>query len=189
MIRISQVMQFGILLLTLAAAFVANAEEPDAEQRFESASSAFKRGDVVVAMGLLETAIESDHAPSLALLAHILDKSGEYERAVELYRRAANQGNALGEFGLAGMYASGDGVERDHAKAVHWFRLAAEHEHGPAIVTLADAYEKGKLSLQPDLEASTRWLERGAALIYEPARRALEARRSASSPEKAANDE
>ncbi|MBW2390624.1 MAG: sel1 repeat family protein [Deltaproteobacteria bacterium] len=148
---------------------------PSTDEQYEEALAAFKSSDVVRAMTLLEPIVALDHTAAIVLLASILDKSGEDTRAVELYLKAAEQGSPEAELELGAMFSAGDGVERDHAKALHWIERAAEHGHGPAIVSLAEAYEKGKLSLEPDLEVAISWLERGAAAGYEPAQTALDA--------------
>jgi TPR repeat protein len=46
--------------------------------------------------------------------------------AVESYRLAADQGNALAQFNLAMMYELGQGMEPDCAEATKWFLKAAE---------------------------------------------------------------
>ena len=52
---------------------------------------------------------------------------GHYEaEAVGWYRRAAEQGDALGQNNLGVMYRDGRGVGQDAAEAVRWLRRAAE---------------------------------------------------------------
>jgi uncharacterized protein len=41
-----------------------------------------------------------------------------YFEAVKWYRKAAEQGVALAQFNLGGMYDNGHGVPRDHAEAM-----------------------------------------------------------------------
>jgi TPR repeat protein len=53
-------------------------------------------------------------------------------KAVEWYRKAAEQGNAHAQFNLARMYDVGEGVPKDTAKAVEWHRKAAEQGHEDA---------------------------------------------------------
>lgn len=40
--------------------------------------------------------------------------------------RGADQGDAIAQYALAGCYYNGDGVEQDDAKAVEWWRKAAD---------------------------------------------------------------
>ena len=41
-------------------------------------------------------------------------------------RALAEQGDAIAQYNLGSMYATGDGVPEDRAEAARWFRLAAE---------------------------------------------------------------
>ena len=47
-------------------------------------------------------------------------------KAVEWYRKAAEQGNAISQANLGRMYENGYGIEQDKTKAVEWYRKAAE---------------------------------------------------------------
>ena len=48
-----------------------------------------------------------------------------YRKAVERYRKAAEQGDASAQSSLALMYVYGHGVAKDGAEAVKWYRKAA----------------------------------------------------------------
>ena len=54
--------------------------------------------------------------------------SKDYARAVQSFRKAAEDGNADAQFNLGVMYSKGRGVEQDFARAAHWYRKAAEQE-------------------------------------------------------------
>ena len=43
-----------------------------------------------------------------------------------IYKAAAEQGDAGGQFSLGGCYKNGSGVAEDHVEAVKWFRKSAE---------------------------------------------------------------
>lgn len=55
-----------------------------------------------------------------------LGVSQDYEVAVGWFRRAAEQGEALGQANLGWMYENGRGVQRDRVEAVCWNRRAAD---------------------------------------------------------------
>jgi sulfur relay (sulfurtransferase) DsrC/TusE family protein len=55
-----------------------------------------------------------------------------FQRAAELYCKAAGQGNAEAQFSLGWMYANGRGVTRDDDLAAGLFGLAAAQGHEPA---------------------------------------------------------
>ncbi|MBQ1873458.1 MAG: tetratricopeptide repeat protein [Succinivibrionaceae bacterium] len=72
------------------------------------------------------------------------------------YLKAAEQGNASGEYALALMYRDGDGVGQNHAEAARWFRKAASHGQPDAARNLAEAYRKG-LGVPRDEAAAQKW--------------------------------
>ena len=51
----------------------------------------------------------------------------EYEKAVELYRKAAKLGGSLAQFFLGFCYENGQGVEKDVEEAFKWYLIAAEN--------------------------------------------------------------
>ena len=50
----------------------------------------------------------------------------DLKKAVEWYRKAAEQGHAWGQNNLGELYEAGKGVKQDLKKAVEWYRKAAE---------------------------------------------------------------
>lgn len=74
-------------------------------------------------------------------------------KAADCFQRAANAGNARGQYNLGYMYAHGFGVEQDFKQAVHFWTLSADYEddskqdikgYGPAQVALAELYKRDK---------------------------------------------
>jgi TPR repeat protein len=51
---------------------------------------------------------------------------GDYQKALRLIRPLANDGDAVAQFNLGLMYATGQGLQQDNAAAASWFRKAAE---------------------------------------------------------------
>lgn len=142
------------------------------EEDFRAGSKAFDSGDVVQAMSLLRKSADAGHAPAQALLGYILDKAEFDEEALAYYRKAAQQGNAEGEFGVGAMYAAGEGVKRDPAEALKWFLRAAEKGHVLATKVLAQAYMKGELGVDEAKRGgpeALRWVRRAADLGDVPA--------------------
>ena len=56
----------------------------------------------------------------------------------------AEQGNAIAQANLGGMYRKGRGVEQDYEEAVKWYRQAAEQGHAIAQTNLGWMYRKGR---------------------------------------------
>lgn len=157
-----------LALAALGATWVHGGPVEDTAQ----AESAIRAGDFVGALGLLRKAADQDHPPAQARLADLL-LAAEYEaQAMALYRKAAEQGSAAGEFGVGRMYADGLGVPRDHAAALEWYRKADAKDYAPAADALARAYRGGTLGLAKDPEKANQLDARAKALFQrsEPAR-------------------
>ena len=76
----------------------------------------------------------SDNPPlhSLFLTTESLEEAqeatrrGDFKRTAQILTPLAKAGNIEAQVTLAGLYRAGRGVSRDHAKAVHWLKEAAE---------------------------------------------------------------
>jgi uncharacterized protein len=143
------------------------------------AEQEFARGDLKAAFALWTHAAERGYAPAQARLGDILDKSEDDEDAVKWYRLAADQGNAAGLFGLGQMYAKGEGVARDWARAYELVLRAAGRDHVEAAVMLVGVYRNGGLGREPDPVQADAWEARLVQLVpgyqTEAARRAAAA--------------
>ena len=71
-------------------------------------------------------------------------EGGDFQRALNLWRPLAEQGNAVAQFNLGTMYANGEGVPQDHAEAVKWYRLSAEQDYAAAQNNLGIMYSNGQ---------------------------------------------
>jgi TPR repeat protein len=65
-------------------------------------------------------------------------RKGDYAKAVEWCRKAADQGHAVAQNNLGVFYAAGNGVPKDEAKAMEWLFKAVEQGHKPAIKVFED---------------------------------------------------
>jgi hypothetical protein len=152
MTRRWRALALGACALSWALAASAGPAEDSA-----SAESEFARGDLKAALALWRKAAEAGHAPAQARLGDILDKSEDDEEAVAWYREAAGQGNAAGLFGLGQMYAKGEGVPKDGAKAFDYVLQAARKDHVDAAIMLVGVYRNGGLGQAPDPAAADAW--------------------------------
>jgi TPR repeat protein len=75
------------------------------------------------------------------------------EEKVKRWRRAAEAGNADGQFNLGMFYTKGYGVPQDYAEAVRWFRKAAEQGDAGAQFCLGACYALGRGVPQNNIEA------------------------------------
>ena len=65
-------------------------------------------------------------------------------KAIELYRKSAEQGNEDAQFRLGTMYLFGFGVTQDFKKARECFKTAADQGHEEAKKALQDMFKSGK---------------------------------------------
>ena len=89
----------------------------------------------------------------------------DYAEAVKWYRRAAEQGYALGQYCLGDMYDNGKGVTQNYAEAMKWYRKAAEAGSADAQCDLGLMYELGRGVPENNSEAVA-WYRRAADQDY-----------------------
>lgn len=85
-----------------------------------------------------------------------LGVSQDFQVAAKWYRHAAEQGFALAQFKLGGLYDFGRGVPQDYEEAVRWYRLAAEQGLALAQFNLGCMYEEGK-GIPTNLQEAVKW--------------------------------
>lgn len=158
-----------VLALALLGAPLAGAQAGAADD-LRQAEASLGGGDVFTAMALLRRLSDQNHPVAQARLADLLHKAEFDGEAVALYRKAAEQGEPAGEFGLGTMYAEGAGVPRDAAAAIAWYRKAEKKNHAPALDALARAYRTGSLGLPKDLEQAAALDARARAILQAAAK-------------------
>jgi len=147
-------------ILAAAALFGAGPATAGPREDTEEGERAYGRDDVITAMSLFRRAADAGYAPAQARLGDILDAAEEDAQAVEFYRKAASQNLAAGEYGLGRMYDKGEGVARDPAEALKWYRRAAEKDYVLAVQIIAYAYLVGALGLPASREDAEVWGKR-----------------------------
>jgi len=80
-------------------------------------------------------------------------EKGNYEKALEIVRPLAENGDARAQSMLARMYYRGRGVPQDHVEAVKWFRRAADQGDAVAQFNLGVMYSEGQSVPQDNAEA------------------------------------
>lgn len=137
----------------------------------------YERNDFSNAMPLLRRAADAGHVKAMVILASILDAAEVDEEAAIYYRKAADAGNLDGIFGLATMYASGDGVKKDLDETKRLLLKAAEGGHQQSIWVLAQAYIRGELEIPEDQRSgkeALKWITLAAEKNFLPAMESLE---------------
>lgn len=93
---------------------------------------------------------------------HFSNRSAQcQEKAVEWYRKAAEQGLAKAQCNLGVCYENGEGVAKDQAIAVQWYRKAAEQGLALAQYNLGLLYEKGD-GVDKDITKAVDWYRKAA---------------------------
>ena len=92
-------------------------------------------------------------------------ESGDYAKAVKMFRLAADQGNAAAQANLGVMYAKGQGVPQDYSEAVKWYRLAADQGDAIAQFNLGVMYAKGQ-GVPQDYSEAVKWYRLAADQGY-----------------------
>lgn len=85
-----------------------------------------------------------------------LHKVGETPQAVAVWHRWANQGNVDAAYNLAVIHQYGDGVPLDYAKAMAWYRLAAEKGDKVSQFQIGLMYQNGQ-GIEANQEEAHRW--------------------------------
>lgn len=88
--------------------------------------------------------------------------AGDYTAAFETLTRLARERNAVALFYLGVMYYGGDGVQKDEARAVTWWRKAAAQGYALAQYNLGLMYYGGQ-GVPHDYARTVAWWRRAAA--------------------------
>ncbi len=129
-------------------------------------------------VNVLEELAEAGHARpqySVARRLYKVASSGPadseelYGRAVELIRRAAEQGLPKAQFALANLYKEGKRIPGDSAEAAKWYRKAADGGHSTAQFATGEFLFHGIAGEKDEIEAS-RFYRKAAENGYRKAR-------------------
>jgi TPR repeat protein len=92
------------------------------------------------------------------------DCAKELRESLEAAQKAAEAGDAAGQYNLAMHYDYGFGIEESDEEAFKWYGKAAMQGHSDAMHYTAWAYGHGR-GVAPDMEKFYEW-EKKAALAY-----------------------
>jgi len=81
--------------------------------------------------------------------------------AFRWYRKAADSGDAMGQFMVGNCYEKGFGISPDLAEAARWFQKSAEQNNPLAQMTLGMAYSRGQ-GVQTNRAEAEKWLTKAA---------------------------
>lgn len=81
----------------------------------------------------------------------------DMDRAIRLYRQAAQAGDAFGQYRLGEVYLRGAGVKRDLHEAFRWMQLAARNGDVPAMLKVGILHLMG-VNGRVELAEAKQWL-------------------------------
>lgn len=90
-----------------------------------------------------QQAVELGYAPAMINLAYLAGQRGDQPAAMQLYLRAAEQGELIAQLAVAERYLDGIGTAPDPARSAHWYQLAADQGDPAAQFSLANLYATG----------------------------------------------
>jgi uncharacterized protein len=125
-------------------------------------------------LAYLQRHVERGHGYAQLSLAFAYDHGyfglpRDPEKAFELDRVAARQGDAHAQCWIGIRYAHGLGVQQDDEQAVHWYREAARAGSAQAECNLGYSYEVGRQPLRRSMQEANRWYRRAALRDFDVA--------------------
>jgi TPR repeat protein len=96
-----------------------------------------------------------------ALKAYAVFKMGDYEKAYELWKELADEGNTTAMNNIGNLHENGLGFPRDMDKAVQWYRQSAEAGDRLGQLHLGTAYEQGAGVPRDNYQAAN-WFRKSA---------------------------
>ncbi|MGA8610969.1 MAG: caspase family protein [Xanthobacteraceae bacterium] len=108
-----------------------------------------------------DDAAKRGYISALNDLAGLEEFAGNSEKAIDLYKRAAEQGHPLARYNLAIHYRDGDLVPRDFVQAAEWFAKSAEGGLVSAMVEYGYALTHG-LGTNLNPRRGIEWLQQAA---------------------------
>jgi TPR repeat protein len=136
----------------------------------------FGGGDKALGRAVLTDLAKKGYAPAQNNLGNCYERGDgvpkDQERAVDLYRLAADKGLPQAQFNLGNCYKNGIGISVDGKEAARWYKLAADQGSAPAQNNLGNCYDDGIGVAKDEVEA-VRWYRLAADQGHAPAQNNL----------------
>lgn len=120
--------------------------------------------DRKLAGNLLAQSASQGYDSAVELLKFMEDVGFEFSEFLHSHpvdiHKLAEDGDANSQYQLATRYESGHLEQQDYAKALYWFRKAAEKGNAMAMKSLAHIYEKGLDGVAADAKAAKYWADK-----------------------------
>lgn len=154
----------GVLLALVSILATPVTLQADARSDGDLGIAEFRKGNLIEAMQLLEKSAAQGYVSAQITLAFIMDSAERDAEAFYWYQQAAKLQDPAGLFGLAGMYAKGEGADIDLRKAGQLMQQAAQLEHVEAMRVYAHALEYGQLGFESSPQSAAKWYLKAAGI-------------------------
>jgi TPR repeat protein len=119
-----------------------------------------------------QKAFEAGDIDGTYLLAELLERRQDFEKAVIYYTKAADSGDVRSAAKLGRLFENGIGVERDYTRAAAFYAKSVGTDGGFSENRLGAFYRNG-LGVQIDPEAAREWFVKSIKQGYIPSNKAL----------------
>ncbi len=134
-----------------------------------SCASSLKMADQLYGQGKVKEALQiylqaehnKDSNTQNRIGAIYLKEYKDEKKAVDWFRKSANQSDMYGQYNLGLMYKQGKGVKRDYQQAFKWFSRAAEQGNEKAMTALGNMYDDGT-GVEKDEFKAAEWYVKAA---------------------------
>jgi TPR repeat protein len=88
----------------------------------------------------------------------------DYDEAMQWFRKAADQGNAVAQERIGAMYRHGKGINQSDKDAIFWLQKSAEQGNADAEYTLGEMYWSGRIgnNFKLQQQEAMKWLLKAA---------------------------
>ncbi len=100
-------------------------------------------------------------------------KGEKYGDALAILKPLGESGHSGAQYLLARMYEKGQGVPKDHAKMLEWYRRSADAGYAKAQYKMAVGYAQGYGGLEKNDAEARKWLLKSAEQGYRRAMKTL----------------
>ena len=104
----------------------------------------------------LEKKASSGCVEAQSYLGYYFWYNRDFTQAEIWFRKAAEHGNAEGQYRLGGLYDRGEGVKQDSSEALKWYRKAADQDYALARDRLHQMYDREE-GVKQDRAEAERW--------------------------------
>ena len=148
--------------------------EPDkkylADEFYLESLNYYDDDEYVKAFDGLEALADDNYVLALAYLGDMYyygdGVKQDYDKAMELYLKAAEEGDSYAQSAIGNMYDFGEGVEQDYLKAYEWYSKSAEQDNYLAQYYIGTLYFDGS-GLEQDYDKAFEWFLKSAEQGYE----------------------